>query len=364
MMCLPALGHLTGIRGDIQERALDPVPTFDKNPKAWFEAFDDYLTDNYGFKGPLLQSNRVIRDFLGEAPDKVAVGKEDWLFSSNPTYRADFEGRGDWTLDRVNAWIEDLRALHHATTERDIPFAAIIAVDKAQLYPEFTPTNWAGPASRRFRTALYSHPDAASVGLIDIEDDLLGLKENGYSVFYKRDTHWNTNGAYAAYVAAIEALKPDENPSLFTFDGTYVEISPVILRDLETAAGYQVTREPAFLGTPVPPRGEIVQTEVPKITDSAKALRFGSPSTLMSQPDASMEGTLLIFGDSFTNSVRPYLLTAYKNVIHINRRDGMVPLEEILAVIDTYDVDAVLLINSERHAHTMDGPFVIPENAD
>lgn len=359
LMCLPILGHLMGFRGDIQDRGLEPIPVIDKSLKDWFAAFDLYLNDNYGFRGPLLQSNRVIRDLLGEEPDKVTFGEGDWLFSSNPSYRADFEGRGEWTADRVDAWIEALGTLMEIATERDIPFAAMIAVDKAQLYPEFVPPHWAGPASRRFRNELYNHPDAKKVGLIDIEGRLQQLKSDGVLVFHHRDTHWTTNGAYAAYSAALDALKPNFGSTAFQFDGVYTEFRPVILKDLEVAGGYQVTSEPPFMGIPLPPKLEFTLTEIPPITDAAKALKFQTPAYIMSNLGTEQESTILVFGDSFSNSIRPYLRTAFKNFIYINRRDGLVPIDEIEAVIDVYDVDAVLLINSERHAHTLDGPFVL-----
>jgi len=236
---LPLVGQGFGAAPNIDNRHLNTLPKWENSLAVWFSKFDDYLNDHFGFRGQLVRLNRTIRDHLGEDPPKVTRGKDNWLFLSNPNYRSEFEGRGNWNEENVNNWIEAIGALKTIADQRDIPFAAMIAVDKSQIFSEKLPSNWVGPSSRRFRTKLYNHPNAAKVGLIDPEPALQEAKAKGIAIYQVRDTHWNSTGAYIATELLWEKIDPLRERNRFIFDGNYISRKGTLPRDLEQMAGYK-----------------------------------------------------------------------------------------------------------------------------
>ena len=352
---MPLAGQFLGAGPNIDNRQLNSVPKWEGSLGNWFSNFDDYLNDNFGFRSEWVRINRGVRDALKEDPPKVTKGKDGWLFLSNPDYRKEFEGRGDWTDERVENWINALGALKQVADDRQIPFAAMIAVDKSQMFPEKLPNNWVGPSSRRFRNALYEHPKAKEIGLIDPEPVLRKAKEEGIQIYQTRDTHWNRNGGYLATEMIWDRIDPNGERDRFRFDGNYKDAPSTMLRDLERMAGYSETAEPTVLMVPFPNLPGYKSEKLPPLTEEAMARRFGQPAIKITSTAPAPKGTLLIVGDSFTNIPTRYLKTGYEDVIRIHRRNGEIPLSEI----KLYDADAIVFINSERHAGWLDAPFQV-----
>lgn len=358
MSLMPIFGHAFGTASNIDNRRLNSIPNWEGSLKEWFVGFDDYLNDNFGFRKEWVTVNRKIKDLLGEDPAKVAVGKNGWLFLANPDYRDEFEGKGRWDDMHVQNWIDALKALKNLADERDIPFAAMIAVDKSQMFPEYLPNNWVGPSSRRFRDYLYNHPDSEAAGLIDPEPVLREAKKKTRSPIYNsRDTHWNSTGAYLATNLLWEKIDPLNKRLRFRFDGNYINPVPSVPKDLERMAGYSKTSEPTVPLIPFPELPGYKTNPLPPKTEAAKARRFGVPTVEIVSDAPAPDGTLLIIGDSFANIPSRYLKTGFANVIRIHRRSGEIPLSEIAL----YEADAIVFINSERHAGWLKVPFVVDE---
>ncbi|MEM7728134.1 MAG: hypothetical protein AAF311_02550 [Pseudomonadota bacterium] len=353
LFLIPMLAHLGTDDINIDNRTLSPIPSWNGSLQAWFSGWDSYLNDNFGLRNDWVRLNRDIRGLIGENPSDVAVGKDGWLFLNNEPYRAEFEGTSDWTQERVGIWIEALRQIRAAADDKGLPFAAVIATDKARMYPDKLPNDWGSPSSRRFRDAVYGHAEADEVGLIDHEPLFKKLKDTGLLLYSPRDTHWNRNGAYEVAELLWDVLDPDDTLDRYRFDGEYVDIATSRPMDLETMSGYSESREPAYLQVPSFNQADLIRSVIPFQTDRAKALPFAIPHGRVSRseynPDA--KGTLLILGDSFSILPMEYLQSGYNSIIEVHVSGGNFPLEEIMEL----DADAIVVIVSEREAWQMDG---------
>lgn len=360
--CVPGLGYIakqaSGQNVSVSEqRRLTPFPDFTLPVEDWTSALDEHLEDSFGFRMSLIRLARRVRDNLGENPPLVAYGSEDWLFINETLMLDEFRGFGPWNSAKVERWIARFTDINQRLAAQDIPFVALIAPDKARIYPEHTPQNWT-QGRRRFKHALDTHPGAVDAGLINIEPELLKQKAQGHHIYFKRDTHWTPDG----YVPVAQIIMNRLDPQGYRARTMRTERtlwSPQIVRDLDGLLGNAERREPHFPS--IRPRmvpGYKVETVSPDAPEGAALDEF--PTLIVSEPNAVGEGTLVVVGDSFADSLLPELSASYSRVVRLYHGVDRyrVSLDHIMA----WDPVAVLFIAVERNAIRMDAPFAEVEN--
>ncbi|MGB3455022.1 MAG: hypothetical protein WBG08_00815 [Litorimonas sp.] len=358
LFTLPAVGFVAGLAGggervsETERRRLAEVPRFDGDARAYTSAFDTYLEDSFGFRMLLIRTARKVRDNLGEDPPSVVTGKEGWLFLGNNPYRDEFEGQGLWDDAQVEAWVSGLSEMRAALAERNIPFAAYIAVDKARVYPEFLPDDWT-ESPRRFRAAVHAHPEAAETDLIDAERYLRDAKARGVKVFYKRDSHWTPDGTLDLAHALLEQLDPWGTRPRHSPAPPRLQ-SPERLLDLEGLAGFAETSEPLAMMIDRPPAQDgFLQIDTPDAETPKERRNF--PTWRMAGTPEAPAGRLVVVGDSFSDAVMEHLRVSYAEIVRLHHGAHVfdVSLEEILSERP----DAVLFATAERQAAQKARPF-------
>jgi len=101
----------------------------------------------------------------GKTGERYITGRMAALSGPKIEYRDEFRGQWPWDQKQVHDWVSSLTEGMRALAARNILVAAFIAIDKARAYPEKLPAD--GLNLRRFRSAVYSHPDVIEPGLID-----------------------------------------------------------------------------------------------------------------------------------------------------------------------------------------------------
>lgn len=336
-----------------EKRRLASLPAYEGDARAYTTALDDYLEDHFAFRMTMIRVARKIRDNLGENPKNVVYGKDGWLFLGQIEYRDEFEGNGLWDQRQVENWVSSLIEVNAALADRNIPFAAFIAVDKARAYPEKLPDDWT-EAPRRFRSAVYSHPNVDQTGLIDAEPLVMSAKERGHLVFFLRDTHWTAAGTYDLALEILEKLDPNQRRLIYIPEPA-VEQRAGRVYDLDALAGFEATQEPPYTMIKYPPSRPDVRT-VMHFNEDGTAVR-GRMSTLMilGTEDAT-KGRLVIVGDSFGDSMLGHLRRSYSEIVRIHHGAHFfdIGLDEVLS----YEPDAVLFATAERQAARKARPFL------
>lgn len=356
---IPGLGFaVNAVRGvdkvsATEKRVLSNMPSFRGDARGYTSKFDVFLEDNFGSRMTLIRVARKVKDNLGENPPQVAVGKDGWLFLNQTGYRDEFEGNGRWNATNVQDWIDSLSEIKAELATQQIPFAAIVAVDKARVYPEKTPADWQ-EGSRRFRTALYRHPDVGLTGLIDAEPIIQAAKVQGKQTYYLGDTHWTSDGTYDVAMAALDTVDPRSLRPRFVPDPLVAQPAKRVL-DLEAMSGRETSQEPAHVMIKFPPTKPGLLTSITVLEDGT--LDQGQFATLrISGTDDAPEGTLVIVGDSFADTMVGHFRPSYAEIIRIHHgaHFDTVSLDEVL----DYDPDAVLFVTAERQAFIKERPFV------
>lgn len=246
----------------------------------------DYLTERTPLRGPFLNAKTKIMTsvFKVSPEDGVIIGKNDWLYFKETA--GEYTGE-DLLSPRVIFNISDaLKQIEDFCESNKIDFVFTVAPDKNTLYPENMPARYIKSDVNNF-TVLSSLLKENGLNFVDFSD-LNKLSDE--PLYYKYDTHWNRKGALIAYNRILDGVKrPHE---------TY-----------ENAA-LKTAEKTGDLSLMLYPGEGLAETEdAPDVNFNYRYKR-----RLKSEEDITIEtvndkasGSLLMFRDSFTNALLPYL---------------------------------------------------------
>jgi hypothetical protein len=105
-------------------------------------AFDLYINDRFGFRNSLISlANNLNKTTIN---GYVVIGKDDWLFYSNPDGEgnniSDFFKLNLFTDAEIHQFIEAIDKRFKWCNENNIKFIFLIAPNKHNVYPEYYPS--------------------------------------------------------------------------------------------------------------------------------------------------------------------------------------------------------------------------------
>jgi alginate O-acetyltransferase complex protein AlgJ len=205
------LGHWDPAKSR-ENRNLAKLPEFPRNyqeVKSFSGQLMVFFRDHFGFRNALIRAV-ALGKYHGLGPEvnnRIIVGKQGWLFySKDEKFLAD-RGLDPFSESDLDAWEDLLEKRQKWFAERGIPFLVVIPPDKQTIYPEYLPDEFRGfPTPSRLDQLIGRLKERGSpVEIVDLRPALLAAKRRG-QVYFKTDSHWNDDGAYAAYVALLEAM--------------------------------------------------------------------------------------------------------------------------------------------------------------
>jgi alginate O-acetyltransferase complex protein AlgJ len=198
-----------------ENRNLAKLPALPRNyqeAKSYSSQVMVFYRDHFGFRNALIRAV-ALGKYHGLGPEvnnRIIVGKEGWLFySKDEKFLAD-RGLDPFSESELDEWEELLEKREKWFADQGIPFLVVIPPDKQTIYPEYLPDEFRGfPTPSRLDQLIDRLRQRNSpVKIIDIRPALLEAKRHG-QVYFKTDSHWNDDGAYAAYVALLEAIRKE-----------------------------------------------------------------------------------------------------------------------------------------------------------
>jgi hypothetical protein len=140
---------------------------------------------------------------------RVLKGKDGWVFLCD-----DANGNLDQLLGTLRFTDSDLRdyreilqTRHERLAALGIPYVFAIAPSKEAIHPEQLPetTPAVGPpdTARQLIEALAGSP----VQAVDLHAPLRELVQSGQELYYRRDAHWNYDGALVASRTLLDAIR-------------------------------------------------------------------------------------------------------------------------------------------------------------
>ena len=157
---------------------------------------ESYYQDNFGCRGRLIRAQAIIRHrWLSASTDKVIVGKDHWLFWSEPIKKSLLQP--PLTLRQLGQWKAYLEKVHSELKNRGIAYQFIIAPEKDTIYPEMLPgyLQRKRVVRRAEQLLQYLKASASPVEILDLAPVMKKEKTYG-DIYFKNDSHWNGKGWY------------------------------------------------------------------------------------------------------------------------------------------------------------------------
>lgn len=324
-----------------ENRAMAEVPKFiteDGKPNSeFFRDFDTYFNEHIALRNQMVYADAKIQTSLFQVSnvDSIIDGTDGWLYYSDTL--EDYLGSDVLSERELFNLAHNFSIVEKYLEDRGIDFLLTVPPNKNSLYGENMPYY-----------ASYIVDEAHSVEklkpFLKAQDvtylDLFVLFGKQDQVLYlRRDSHWNGKGAYLAYQAIMDSLKRKHT--------VYNLAEPV-----ETARGDLNQMLYSFYG----------QTEEDYGFKMAQAYTYQDGTGNVEDgwivtQNPKGEGTLLMFRDSFANTLIPFLSNAFETAAYAKGFPNA--LEKYVQI---YNPDCVVIEKVERNItdYLMDPPILTP----
>lgn len=336
---LPLVGMLWAPTTTTTEnRELAEVPELTEDGELNEDYLSDwgtYFEDHFAYRNELVSINAELRaTLLGvSAADTVVVGTDGWLYYSGTL--SDYCGT-DLLSDRgIDSIVYNISLMEGYVEANGATFVLAFAPNKNSLYADNMPYYYTQGSTRNL-TLLEAALTASGVNFTSLYD-LLSAEDE--VLYYLRDSHWNTMGAYLASQWLLEDAGATQALSLI--EDLEYEVVDNYIGDLNSML-FPTTSEPEkdysfdeslnweYL------EGEDVEDDWIVTTGEG-------------------EETLLMYRDSFANNMIPFLATAFDTAYF----SKLVPYD--LTEVALYDADVVIIERCERNlADLGSDPAIMP----
>jgi hypothetical protein len=225
-IALPLIDRLFGIDPApplVEKRQLAPLPG---PPHDWATLrdfpgdFERYWNDAFGFRRMLVRSYNRMLVACGTSPlpEKVTVGRDDWLYFAAERALDDYEGERPFSEAELLRWQYLLEARRDWLADRGIPYVFYVAPNKETIYPEYMPRRIRRGSVHRFDQLLDHLARYSDFDVVDERPLLTRAKADG-RMYRQTDSHWTDRGALLvvadvvrradARFPALEVLAPE-----------------------------------------------------------------------------------------------------------------------------------------------------------
>ena len=305
--------------------------------KSFFTDFESYFTEHIALRNQLVYMDAKIQTSLFQESNVggVIAGTGGWLYYSSTLN--DYLGTDVLSDRELYNLAHNIRVVQDYLQERDIPFLFTIAPNKNTLYGEHMPYYKSHIVNPEHSAKLLA-PHLATQGIHYL--DLFDLFEKQDEVLYLlRDSHWNQKGACVAYNAIMDSLAlphrdySDAAPALVKNEnGDLNKMLYSFYGELEENYSYDLTQEYAFANDAASVEDGWIITE-----------------------NRSGTGSLLMFRDSFANTLIPFLSNAFEAAYYAKGEPNAME-----RYVETYQPDYVVIQKVERNiTNYLDNPPIL-----
>lgn len=298
LCCIPSLGMLLPQRGEAGgNQALARLPAL-RDPEGRVNGeypaqMLRYLEDNHFLRQEMITAWSALNDrvFGASIAEDVVRGGAGWLYFAGAL--PDYVGLEPLEDRELFAAARNLSLMEEYCERQGAQFLFTIAPNKSSLYPAHMPrlTVWDGRRNAAGLAAALADQEVPYLDLFSV------FQDQAETLYFARDSHWNSKGAALAADALIGVLGGESGYFAGPFTpaanhrGDLYEMLYPAGRDLETDQNYGGTLEFSY---DQPIRG---------------------PDSLTIRTTGGGEGSLVLFRDSFGNLLYPYLADHFAHAL-------------------------------------------------
>jgi hypothetical protein len=278
----------------------------------WQRDAERQIADAFPLRRQLIVGyDRAMYLGLHDIPSPHVVGGRDGWFFLGDEERWYITGERTLSDAQLTAVAELYRARSDWCRRRKIRYVFLLAPNKSTIYPEYLPSGLTREQPT-IADRLVPLLRARGITVADPRAALIAAART-IEVYSKGDTHWNDAGAITAYRAVLDAIRgshvrdvlPRERRSQTVIEGGDL----LRLASLEGLVVNSVTRV-AFAHRA---RG----TAVPRYPGDANAGAFEITADTIDDP---VLPSVVAFGDSFLDGLRPFLAENFHRTVVLRHR--------------------------------------------
>jgi len=305
--------------------------------RAFFSDFERYFTEHLALRNQLVYADAMIQSkvFHESNISGVITGTDGWLFYSSTL--SDYLGTDILSERELYNLAHNIRVVQEFLRQRDIRFLFTIPPNKNTLYGEYMPYYKSFPVQPE-HSAILLEPYLAEQEVCYL--DLFTLFDQQDEVLYLlRDSHWNNKGACLAYNAIMDALALDHED--------YSALPPALVKNENGDLNKMLY---SFYGEPEENYSYTLAGEY-AITNNASSVEDG---WIISE-NSHGTGTLLMFRDSFANTLIPFLSAEFETACYSKGEP-----HALQRYVESYDPDCVVIEKVERNiSNYLDNPPIL-----
>lgn len=281
-----------------------------------------YFEEHFAFRQELVAADSVLRGkVLGvSASDQVIVGKDDWLYYAGTLN--DYFGENLMSERGLSNAVFNLGLMQQYIEGKGSKFVLTIAPNKNSVYSEYMPANYVKADENNY-SRMVPLLKEAGIHYVELSEMFQASKE---PLYLQGDSHWNNKGALLVCKRLMDALGIRYDISW----NSSFEVRKEHIGDLANML-YSVAVEPE----------DNIYYDRPQIyayVNDVESVEDDWIETI----NPNGEGTVLMFRDSFGNSMLPF----FANEFERGYFSRLVPYN--LGNLDEYQIEYVVVERVER----------------
>ncbi len=292
----------------------------------FMESFEAYLLDQFSFRDTVMTAKTYISRIMGISEiNDVYIGKNQRLF----------EVPSSVEQDRLNVMIDSINSFAESSGIKEQFF--LLAPNSSYIYSSELPVNL-NPENQRDVIDNIYYGLSDKIKAVDVCMSLMNHKDE--MLYFRTDHHWTHKGAYYSFLElslgmGIDADAVEYEEVIFsdTFSGTLASSSGICeASDVLGAFIPSDMHGKYYVQNFTTQRKEASVFDLSKLENKNQYEVFfgGNFSKIAIHTDNLNEKYLLVFKDSYANSLLPLLIPHFEKIVIIDPRYFTGDIEDVL----------------------------------
>ena len=278
-------------------------------------------------------------------PQKVVIGNEGYYYLVDYNCMDDYRNVRKWSEGELKLFVHKLLENKKYLEKMNIPYVIVIVPDKQRIYPEFIPKyiTKISNLSQLDIVKSYLYINKIDLNLVDLGPIL--LENKNLNLYLKRDSHWNSLGAFIGYQYHMNRISQQYPIHYDTICKT--KIIDYIENDLDLA---KLLGE-SFYATENSKKVVLLCPQKVKNFDPGffipDYIKEKKPNYIISKENIHGKGKLLMFRDSYTGYWSDYFVSNFNKSVFVWKYDFDTTM------VSKFNPDIVIQEVAERHLNLL-----------